>query len=295
MRRLRATDLDLVLAIARRRSFRLAAIDLAVTPSALSHALRALEERIDVRLFNRTTRSVSPTEAGQRLIDRIEPAFRDIDDALVDLDRFRGAPIGTLRLNASLSAGSLVLMPIVSRFLRAYRAVNVEIVTQNALVDVVSAGFDAGVRFGETIAADMIAVPIGPRARFAAVASPDFFDRWPKPLHPRDLTGLPCVRLRFDSGAEYHWEFERGGIELEITVGGPFATNSQELMLQAALDGHGIAYLFEGLATPAIADGRLIRVLDDWCPYWPGLYLYYPSRRQLPGALRAFVDFVKAG
>ncbi len=295
MSRLRPADLALVLAIARHRSFRRAAIELAVTPSALSHALRALEERIDLRLFNRTTRSVSPTEAGQRLVDRIEPVFRDIDDALDDLDRYRGAPIGTLRLNAAPSAGQLVLMPIVSRFLAAYPGVAVELVAQNALVDVVSEGFDAGVRFGETIAADMIAVPIGPRQRFAAVASPAYFARWPRPHHPRDLAGLPCVRFRFDSGAEYHWEFERGGIELAIAVDGPFATNAQDLMLQAALDGLGIAYVFEGLAQAAIDAGRLVRVLEDWCPYWPGLYLYYPSRRQLPGALRAFVDFVKAG
>jgi DNA-binding transcriptional LysR family regulator len=295
MSRLRPADLALVLAISRHRSFRRAAIELAVTPSALSHALRALEERIDVRLFNRTTRSVAPTEAGQRLIDRIEPVFRDIDDALDDLDRFRGAPMGTLRLNVPPSSGQLVLMPFVSRFLALYPAVSVELVAQNALVDVVSQGFDAGVRFGETIAADMIAVPIGPRVRFAAVASPAYFDRWPRPSHPRDLASLPCVRYRFDSGADYHWEFECGGIELTTAVEGRFATNAQDLMLQAALDGLGIAYVFEGLADEAIRAGHLERVLEDWCPYWPGLYLYYPSRRQLPGALRAFVDFVKSG
>jgi DNA-binding transcriptional LysR family regulator len=295
MRRLRTTDLDLVLAIARHRSFRRAAIELGVTPSALSHALRALEERIDVRLFNRTTRSVAPTEAGQRLVERIEPAFRDIDDALEDLDRFRGAPIGTVRLNTALAAAQMILMPLVGRFLAAYPGVTVELVAQTAMVDLVSEGFDAGVRFGETIAADMIAIPIGPRQRFAIVASPDYFERWPRPAHPRELSTQPCVRFRFDSGAEYHWEFERGGIELAITVDGPFTTNAQELMVQAALDGLGLAYIFEGLVEQPIADGRLVRVLEDWCPYWPGLYLYYPSRRQLPGALRAFVDFVKAG
>jgi DNA-binding transcriptional LysR family regulator len=295
MSRFQHADLALVLAIARHRSFRRAATELGVTPSALSHALRALEERIDLRLFNRTTRSVSPTEAGQRLIERIEPAFRDIDDALDDLDRFRGAPMGTLRLNAAPTAAQLVLMPMVGKFLQAYPAISVELIAQNALVDVVSAGFDAGVRFGETIAADMIAVPIGPRLRFAAVASPAYFERWPKPEHPRDLAGLPCVRYRFDSGAEYHWEFERGAIELALAVEGPFVTNAQDLMVQAALDGLGVAYVFEGMVDEAIREKRLVRVLEDWCPYWPGLYLYYPSRRQLPGALRAFVDFVKAG
>jgi len=292
--RIEPGDLAVFLAIARRRSFRRAALDLGVTPSALSHALRALEERVGVRLVNRTTRSVALTEAGQLLSDRIEPAFRDIEGALDALAEFRGAPMGSLRLNAADTAARLVLMPLVAGFLEAHRAVSLEIVAQGAMVDVVAEGFDAGVRFGETIAADMIAVPIGPRQRFAAVASPTYFRRWTKPSDPRALTGLPCVRYRFDSGAAYHWEFERGGVELAIDVEGRFATNSQALMIQAALDGIGIAFVFEGMVREPLADGRLVRVLEDWCPYYPGLYLYYPSRRQAPTALRAFIDFARA-
>jgi DNA-binding transcriptional LysR family regulator len=294
MRRIEPADLSIFLAIARHQSFRRAAVELGVTPSALSHALRSLEERIALRLFNRTTRSVSLTEAGQRLFDRVQPAFRDIEDALDDLNRFRDAPMGTLRLNAAQTAARIVLMPILGPFLRAHPQIVVELVAQSALVDVIGQGFDAGVRFGETIAADMIAVPIGPRQRFAAVASPDYFERWPKPASPRDIAGMPCVGFRFDSGADYHWEFERGGVELEIAVQGPFVTNSQELMVDAALDGIGLAYVFEKVAEEPIAAGRLVRVLEDWCPYYPGLYLYFPSRRQLPAPLRAFIDFSRA-
>jgi len=287
-------SLGVFMAIARHGSFRRAAIELRVTPSALSHALRALEERIDLRLFNRTTRSVSLTEAGQRLFERAEPAFRDIEAAIDDLATFRGAPMGTLRINAAGAAAQLVLMPLIEVFLKQYPAVSVEILAQGALADIVSQGFDAGVRFGETLQADMIAVPIGPRQRFVAVASPGYFERWPKPLLPEDLTRLPCVRFRFDSGADYHWEFERGGIELALKVDGPFATNSTELGIDAALRGIGIMFTFEGMVDEHVRARRLVRVLDDWSPYFPGLYLYYPSRRQMPSALRAFVDFVKS-
>jgi DNA-binding transcriptional LysR family regulator len=294
MRRIEPADLTIFLAIARHRSFRRAATELGVTPSALSHALRSLEERIALRLFNRTTRSVSLTEAGQRLFDRVQPAFRDIEDALDDLNTFRDAPMGLLRINAAQTAAQVVLMPILGPFLRAHPQIRVELVAQGALVDVVGQGFDAGVRFGETIAADMIAVPIGPRQRFAAVASPGYFERWPKPASPRDLNGLPCIGFRFDSGADYHWEFERGGVELEIAAEGAFITNSQELMIDAAIDGIGIAFVFEALVEAHLAAGRLVRVLGDWCPYYPGLYLYFPSRRQLPAPLRAFIDFARA-
>jgi DNA-binding transcriptional LysR family regulator len=294
MRRIEPADLTIFLAIARHRSFRRAATELGVTPSALSHALRSLEERIALRLFNRTTRSVSLTEAGQRLFDRVQPAFRDIEDALDDLNIFRDAPMGLLRINAAQTAAQVVLMPILGPFLRAHPQIRVELIAQGALVDVVGQGFDAGVRFGETIAADMIAVPIGPRQRFATVASPGYFERWPKPASPRDLTGLPCIGFRFDSGADYHWEFERGGVELEIAVEGALVTNSQELMIDAAIDGIGIAFVFEALVEAHLAAGRLVRVLEDWCPYYPGLYLYFPSRRQLPAPLRAFIDFARA-
>src|SRR6202012_4387844 len=207
--------------------------------SALSHALRNIEERLDLRLVNRTTRSVSLTEAGERVFARIPPAFRDIDDALEALNSFRGKPAGTLRFNAARQSTQLVLLPIVTRFLKSFPDINVEIVINDALIDMVSAGFDAGVRFGETIAADMIAVPIGPRHRFAVVGSPGFFKRRKPPVTPHELKGTPCIRYRFVSGALYHWEFERGGIELTIDVEGSLTLSDQDLMVDAALEGAG--------------------------------------------------------
>lgn len=294
MQRIVPGDLNGFLAIARAKSFRRAAVELGVTPSALSHNLRALEERLDLRLVNRTTRSISLTEVGQKLFDRIEPAFRDIDDAIEELSAWGGKPIGTLRLNTALASARLELMPLLADFLAANPSVEVEIIAQTALIDTVAQGYDAGVRFGERIAADMIAVPIGRRRRFAVVGSPAYFERWPKPAHPRDLIGLPCVRYRFERGDDYHWEFERAGEELEIAVDGPFTTNEHELMLSAALDGIGLAFVFEEMVADLVAAGRLERVLGDWCPYWPGLYLYYPSRRQMPSPLRAFIDFARS-
>lgn len=294
MRPIDPGDLASFLAIARHRSFRRAADEIGCTPSALSHAIRVLEERLDVRLFNRTTRNVALTEAGEQLFARVAPAFRDIDDALDDLNNFRGTPVGALRLNCARSSAEMVVRPLVSRFLVGHPRVEVDIVVSNALVDLVSGGFDAGVRFGETIAQDMIAVPIGPRQRSAIVASPAFLETHPRPTRPEDLKVLPCIRLRFDSGRYYAWEFERGGVELAVEVDGPLTMNDQSLMIEAALDGVGLTYAFEGQVERHVAEGRLVRVLEDWCPYYSGFYLYYPSRRQLPAALRAFVDFVRA-
>jgi DNA-binding transcriptional LysR family regulator len=293
MRSLNPSDLATFLAIARHKSFRRAADDMGCTPSALSHSLRALEERLDVRLVNRTTRSVGLTEAGEQLQARVAPAFRDIEDALDDLNNFRGTPIGKLRINAARSSTEMVLLPMVARFLSVYPRVSVEIVVTNRLLDLVGGGFDAGVRFGETIAKDMIAVPIGPRQRSAIVASPGFFARHPRPVVPEDLKSLPCIRLRFDSGRYYAWEFERGGVELEVEVDGPLTMGDQALMIEAALDGVGVTYAFEGQVAELVAQGRLVSVLEDWCPYYSGFYLYYPSRRQMPAPLRAFVDLVK--
>jgi DNA-binding transcriptional LysR family regulator len=293
MQQVTPADLTTFLAIARYRSFRAAAVELGVTASALSHSLRNLEERLDLRLFNRTTRSVALTEAGERLLARITPAFRDITDALDDLNTLRGKPAGTLRLNAAKQSAQLVLLPAVTKFLRAYPDVKVELATSDALVDMVSAGFDAGVRFGETIAADMIAVPIGPRHRFAVVASPDYFKERKKPVTPHDLSALPCIRFRFAGGSFYRWEFERGGIELAIEVDGPLTLNDQDLMLEAALEGTGLAFVFEAQAAELIKQKKLVRVLADWCPAYPGFFLYYPSRRQLPAVLRAFIDFAR--
>lgn len=295
MRPVSPTDLASFLAIARHKSFRRAADELGCTPSALSHALRGIEERLDLRLVNRTTRSVALTEAGERLFERVSPAFRDIDDALDDLNNFRGQPMGTLRFNAPRGAVELVLLPAVTRFMALQPGVKVEIIADSALVDMVAEGCDAGIRFGETIAQDMIAVPIGGRQRTAIVASPAFFEKHAKPNTPEQLKALPCIRFRFASGRFYAWEFERGGVELNIEVDGPLTLNDHDLTIRAALDGIGVTFAFEEQVTGLIAAGKLVRVLEDWCPYYSGFYLYYPSRRRAPAPLRAFIDFIRQG
>jgi len=294
MNRIDPADLSIFLAIASHRSFRKAAVELGVSASALSHSLRGIEERLGLRLLNRTTRSVALTEAGERLYARLRPAFRDIDDAIEDLNSLRDTPIGTLRINAALPAARQVLLPIVGRFIAAFPGIRVEVAADSAMVDVVSEGFDAGVRFGEIIAADMVAVPIGPRQRSAVVATPSFFEHHEKPAKPQDLLRLPCVRLRFSSGAYYRWEFERGGKEIAIEVDGPLALTEMDLVADAARAGIAIGYVFESMVEKELKNGSLTRVLEEWCPYYPGFFLYYPSRRQVPAALRAFIDFVKA-
>jgi DNA-binding transcriptional LysR family regulator len=294
MRPFSPTDLSTFLTIAQHGSFRRAADVIGCTPSALSHAMRALEERLDLRLINRTTRSVALTEAGAQLYARISPAFRDISDALDDLNNFRVTPTGNLRINAARPSAQIVLLPLVTQFLTMHPKIKIELVIENALVDTVSEGFDAGVRLGETVAKDMIAIPIGRRQRTAIIASPAFFKRFPKPLRPEQLRELPCIRLRFGTGRLYAWEFERGGIELTVEVDGPLTLSDQDLMVEAAVDGVGVAFAFESQAQPLLDQGRLLRVLEDWCPYYSGFYFYYPSRRQLPAPLRVFVDFIKS-
>ena len=260
-----AADLSTFLCVANHLNFSRAAVELGLTPSALSHAVRTLENRLGVRLFNRTTRSVGLTEAGERLFARLKPAFRDIDDALEDLNHFREKPSGNLRITAGRQAAELVLLPMAGRFLEAYPDVKLEIVTDDALVDVVAQGFDAGVRFR----------------------------KHPVPQKPEDLHGLPCIRHRFPSGTLYRWEFERGGITQEIEVDGPLTLGDVSLMVGPALQGVGMAYVFEDMVKTQIADGSLVQVLGDWCPYYPGLHLYYPSRRHVPAALKAFIEFAR--
>jgi DNA-binding transcriptional LysR family regulator len=287
-------DLSIFLCIAQHLNFSRAAVELGLTPSALSHSLRALENRLGVRLFNRTTRSVALTDAGERLYARLKPAFRDIDDALEDLNNFRDKPSGNLRITAGRQACELVLLPIVSQFLQVYPDIRLEIVESDALVDVVAGGFDAGVRFGNRLEADMVSLPIGPNMRSVVVGSPAFFERHVAPHKPEDLHGLPCIRHRFPSGAMYRWEFERGAITQEIEVSGPLTLGDVSLMIGPALQGVGLAYVFEDMVSGYLADARLIQVLADWCPYYPGLHLYYPSRRHVPAALKAFIDFARA-
>jgi DNA-binding transcriptional LysR family regulator len=289
-----ATDLSTFICVATHLNFSRAAVELGLTPSALSHSVRTLENRLGVRLFNRTTRSVGLTEAGERLYARLRPAFRDIDDALEDLNSFRDKPSGNLKITTGRQAAELVLLPLASRFLAAYPDVTLEIVADDGLVDVVAAGFHAGVRFGARLEADMVSLPIGSYMRSVVVGSPALFAQYPAPQKPEDLHGLPCIRHRFPSGALYRWEFERGGIAQEIEVDGPLTLGDVSLMVGPALQGVGVAYVFEDMVKAHVADGRLVQVLADWCPFYPGLHLYYPSRRHVPATLKAFIEFVRA-
>ncbi|ROO09704.1 LysR family transcriptional regulator [Pseudomonas fluorescens] len=288
-----AADLSVFLCTAQHLNFSKAAIELGLTPSALSHSVKALENRLGVRLFNRTTRSVALTEAGERLYARLKPAFRDIDDALEDLNHFRDKPSGNLRITSGRQACELVLLPIASEFLQLYPDIRLEVVESDALLDIVANGFDAGVRFGDRLEADMVSLPIGPTMRSVVVGSPAFFERHAAPQKPADLHGLPCIRHRYPSGSMYRWELERGGIAQEIEINGPLTLGDVSLMVGPALQGLGLAYVFEDMVSEHLASGRLVQVLADWCPYYPGLHLYYPSRRHVPAALKAFIDFVR--
>jgi DNA-binding transcriptional LysR family regulator len=236
---------------------------------------------------------VALTEAGERLYARLKPAFRDIDDALEDLNHFRDKPSGNLRITSGRQACELVLLPIASEFLQLYPDIRLEVVESDALLDIVANGFDAGVRFGDRLEADMVSLPIGPTMRSVVVGSPAFFERHAAPQKPEDLHALPCIRHRYPSGSMYRWELERGGIAQEIEVNGPLTLGDVSLMVGPALQGLGLAYVFEDMVSEHLASGRLVQVLADWCPYYPGLHLYYPSRRHVPAALKAFIDFVR--
>ena len=293
MQRAAVSDLSAFVAVATHRSFSRAAAELGLSPSALSHTVRGLEERLDLRLLNRTTRSVAPTEAGERLLERLRPALRDIHDALEDANAFRAKPAGRLRLNVPRSAALLLLAPVMTRFITAYPQMRLEITAEDRLVDIVASGYDAGGRFGESVERDMVAVRIGPDLRMAVVGSPAYFRRHPKPVKPRDLRGHACIRFRLPSGTIYRWEFEKKGEVLEVEVDGPLTLGDQQVMLQAALDGAGLAIVLEPHARAHLKARQLVRVLADWCPPFPGYFLYYPSRRQVPAGLRAFIDMMR--
>lgn len=280
-------ELDAFASVARHRSFSKAAPECGVSASALSHAMRTLETRLGVRLLNRTTRSVTLTEAGEQLLARLAPALREIGEALDQVNQFRDTPRGSLRLNVPRTAARWLLAPIFARFLAAYPQIRLEVVTDDSLVDIVAQGFDAGIRFGETLARDMIALPMGPPLRLIVVAAPMYAARRGLPRQPQDLKQHACIGRRFPSGALYAWEFAKDGETLAVAVDGP-------LLLRAALDGIGLSYLYEEQAREWIAQGRLLRVLDDWCPPMPGFFLYYPSRRQLPTGLRLFIEMLRA-
>jgi DNA-binding transcriptional LysR family regulator len=294
MRAVDFADLDAFVAIAQHRSFRRAAKDRGVATSTLSQSLRALEERLGVRLLNRTTRSVTPTEAGEELLARLVPAFSEVAEALDRVNRFRDSPSGTLRLNAPTAVVEFVIAPLIARFLTAHPDLKVEIVAEDALVDIVERGFDAGVRYGESLARDMIAVSLVPQQRFVIAASPDHIAAHGRPVHPTDLLQHACIRHRFaTSGAILPWEFEKDGESLRFTPEGPLTTSNSRLAVRAAEGGVGFIHVFEETARPGLESGRLVSVLDDWCPPFPGPFLYYPSRRHMAAGLRAFIDFVR--
>jgi DNA-binding transcriptional LysR family regulator len=286
-------ELDAVVAVARHRNFRAAAIELGLSRSALSHAVAALEQRLGVRLFNRTTRSVSLTEAGEQFVASVAPALGDIRGAMAAANSLRTTPAGTLRINTSAGAARMMLTPIILEYLRRYPEMKVDIVTEGRLVDIVVDGFDAGVRLAESVPQDMIAVPIGGDQRFAVVGSPGYFEGRRTPRVPQDLLAHRCIRARLPSGALYRWEFERHGEAMAIDVDGPLTLDESTLILEAVRAGVGLAYLTEWNVAADLAAGRLVRVLDDWCPSFPGICLYYPGRRHLPAGLRALVDLIR--
>jgi DNA-binding transcriptional LysR family regulator len=292
------SDLQAFLVVARAGGFREGARVSGGSASGLSDAVRRLEAQLGVRLFNRTTRSVATTEAGQGLLDRLAPALAEMEAALDVVNGFRERPAGVLKLNVPVSAARLVLPSIVPRFLAAYPDIRLELMIEDSFVDVIAAGCDAGIRYDERLAQDMIAVPIGPRSqRFAAVASKDYLDRRGRPSHPRELVDHACIRNRFASGSMPGWEFERG--EETVLVDPPAALIVQtgggvDLAVDCAIAGSGIVFLFEDWLRPHLEAGRVEPVLEDWWPTFPGPFLYYPGRRLVPAPLRAFIDFVRA-
>ena len=285
-------DLDAFVAVARTRNFRRAALEQRVSVSSLSQRLRDMEERLGVRLMNRTTRSVALTEAGELLLGRVGPALSAVSEALDQARGLRGVPSGRLRINAPPPAIDLVLAPMVAPFMEAYPQIDLEIIGESSFVDIVAQGFDAGVRYGEHLAQDMIAVPLSPPQRYAVVASPDYVARHGKPRHPKDLLDHRCIRIRFGRGALLDWEFEKTGQVVKVSPPPRLIANYPGLVQRAAHDGFGFWLTFEGYVREAIKSGALISVLDDWCAPFPGPFLYYPSRRQTPPALAAFIAFV---
>jgi DNA-binding transcriptional LysR family regulator len=290
-------DLAAFVAVCRAGGFRDGGRAAGSSASGLSQAVRRLEARLGVRLLNRSTRSVAPTEAGQRLFERLAPALGEVAAAVDVVNAFRDRPMGTLRLNVPTSVARLVLPPILARFLPAYPDIHVEVVTEDGYVDVLAAGCDAGVRYEERLEQDMIAVPIGPRVQmYATAASPAYIAARGMPAHPRDLLHHACLRGQFASGSVAIWEYERDGETLRVDPTGPLTVRlgaAADVMVQAAIDGLGVVGLFEGWLRPHLDSGALVPVLRDWWPRFSGPFLYYPGRRHLPAPLRAFVDFIR--
>jgi DNA-binding transcriptional LysR family regulator len=289
-------DLLAFRAVARERSFTRAAAQLGVSQSALSQTLRALEERLGLRLLTRTTRSVATTEAGERLLQTLAPALEDIESGLAALNLLREKPAGTIRITAHDHAVQSVLWPALLRLLPNHPDITIEIIIDYGLTDIVAERFDAGIRAGEMVAKDMIALRIGPDLRMAVIAAPTYFAQHPPPTTPQDLTAHRCINLRLPTrGALYAWEFAKQGRDIRVHVQGPLIVNATAPMLEAALAGFGLAYVPEDTVQKHIADGRLMRVLEDWCPAYPGYHLYYPSRRQPTPAFVLLVEALRPG
>ena len=294
MRRDTLADLAVFLCVAEERSFTRAAAALGTSQSAISQIVRRLEAAMGVKLLTRTTRAVALTVAGEQLASTLRPAFDDIDARLNALTALAENPSGELRITTSKHAAQTVLWPVLKRMMQDYPDISVELSLDGRLIDIVAERFDAGVRLGEQVAKDMIAVRIGPDLRMAVVAAPAYLERFGHPATPHELTRHRCINLRLPTaGGLYAWEFEKEGRAVNVRVDGPLIFNDVDMMLQAAQDGLALAYVLEGQVTAHLASGRLVRVLEDWCPYFPGYHLYYPDRRQLPAAFTLLVNALR--
>lgn len=281
------------LIVAEERSFTRAAAKLGLSQSALSYSMKRLEAKLGLRLLTRTTRSVAPTEAGERLLESLRPALDEIDASIASLTELRERPAGTIRITTSEHAARTLLWPAVDRLTAKYPDIHVELNIESAFTNIVAERFDAGVRLGERLEQDMIALRIGPRLRMATVGAPAYFARRGKPRNPHDLTEHSCINLRMMSGSIYAWEFEKEGRELNVKVEGQLVLNNVDLIVTAAAAGHGLAHLVEDRVAPLLAEGTLIRVLDDWCEPFDGYYLYYPSRRQPSAAFSLLLEALR--
>ncbi|WP_416208020.1 LysR family transcriptional regulator [Chelativorans sp. M5D2P16] len=291
---LRLDSLEIFENVVRHGGFRAAAASRGVSSSAISQSISVLEEALGIRLLNRTTRSVAPTEAGERLLERLKPALQEIRTAIDDLNRLRESPSGTVRINAPGPAVDHVLCPLALQFMEAYPDVGVEIISDAAITDIVEQGFDAGVRFGNQLDQDMIAMPLGPALRYAIVATPDYIRKNGRPMLPHDLVHHDCIRRRFPGGTMVTWKFAKDGEELEISPKGRLTLSSAYQELQAALAGSGIAHLFEDYVREHVEQGELIELLIEWKQELPSWYLYYPNRRHTSAAMRAFLDHIRS-
>jgi DNA-binding transcriptional LysR family regulator len=286
-------ELEAVVAVAQLRNFRAAATELGMSSTAISSAVAGLEARLGVRLFNRTTRSVSLSSAGEEFVAQVAPALSNILSAIDSANSHSAKPTGTLRINSSLTAAHQILSPIVLEYLRRYPEMKVDLVTEARLVDIVLDGFDVGIRMAESVPRDMIAVPLGSPLGFSVVGSTAYFADRPIPLTPGDLMAHPCIRARWPHGGIYRWEFVRQGETLSLDIPGALTLDEPTLMLQAAIEGAGLAYLSDAAVETAVADGRLVRVLQDWVPAPSQLSLYYPGHRHVSAALRAFIETIR--